>query len=218
MASLDQRPTVGPYRRGRAAGVSTPGSPADQAGRPAGPPTRLVRRRDRPQPRPARPAGRLCPAGRVLVAAAHRRLPCRRRHPADLRRPRRRPPADLPQPTGQRPGRPGPRQPAGRDQLRLVGPQAQRPPHQPQPRGARPRHRHRRPGLHRRPGPRQAGPRRLIARSQAFLFFPLLLLEAGHLHVASLKSIVRGAAGPTWSRSSCSWCMPPPTSRPCCWC
>ena len=36
------------------------------------------------------------------------------------------------------------------------------------------------------------GPYRLIARSQAFLFFPLLLLEAGHLHVASLKSVVRG--------------------------
>ena len=33
---------------------------------------------------------------------------------------------------------------------------------------------------------------RVIARSQAFLFFPLLLLEAAHLHVASLKSIVRG--------------------------
>src|SRR5918999_6617618 len=33
---------------------------------------------------------------------------------------------------------------------------------------------------------------RVIARSQALLFFPLLLLEAGHLHVASLKSIVRG--------------------------
>ena len=33
---------------------------------------------------------------------------------------------------------------------------------------------------------------RMIARSQAFLFFPLLLLEAGHLHVASLKSLVRG--------------------------
>jgi fatty acid desaturase len=33
---------------------------------------------------------------------------------------------------------------------------------------------------------------RMIARSQAFLFFPLLLLEAGHLHVASLKAIVGG--------------------------
>jgi fatty acid desaturase len=33
---------------------------------------------------------------------------------------------------------------------------------------------------------------RVIARSQAFLFFPLLLLEAAHLHIASLSSIVRG--------------------------
>jgi fatty acid desaturase len=33
---------------------------------------------------------------------------------------------------------------------------------------------------------------RVIARSQAFLFFPLLLLEAGHLHVASVTSILRG--------------------------
>ena len=36
------------------------------------------------------------------------------------------------------------------------------------------------------------GRARVIARSQAFLFFPLLLLEAGHLHLASLTSIVRG--------------------------
>jgi fatty acid desaturase len=33
---------------------------------------------------------------------------------------------------------------------------------------------------------------RLVARYQAFLFFPLLLLEAGHLHVASAKAIFRG--------------------------
>ena len=33
---------------------------------------------------------------------------------------------------------------------------------------------------------------RVIARSQAFLFFPLLLLEAAHLHVASVKAIVNG--------------------------
>ena len=33
---------------------------------------------------------------------------------------------------------------------------------------------------------------RMIARSQAFLFFPLLLLEAAHLHVASVKAIVNG--------------------------
>jgi fatty acid desaturase len=36
------------------------------------------------------------------------------------------------------------------------------------------------------------GPYRLIARYQAFLFFPLLLFEAGHLHVASAKAIFRG--------------------------
>jgi fatty acid desaturase len=33
---------------------------------------------------------------------------------------------------------------------------------------------------------------RLIARHQAWLFFPLLLLEAAHLHLASLKAILRG--------------------------
>ena len=33
---------------------------------------------------------------------------------------------------------------------------------------------------------------RVIARSQAVLFFPLLLLEAGHLHVASVKAILKG--------------------------
>ncbi len=33
---------------------------------------------------------------------------------------------------------------------------------------------------------------RVIARSQAVLFFPLLLLEAGHLHVASITSVLKG--------------------------
>jgi fatty acid desaturase len=33
---------------------------------------------------------------------------------------------------------------------------------------------------------------RMISRSQAFLFFPLLLLEAAHLHVASVKNILKG--------------------------
>jgi fatty acid desaturase len=33
---------------------------------------------------------------------------------------------------------------------------------------------------------------RAISRSQAFLFFPLLVLEAAHLHVASVKAIVNG--------------------------
>src|SRR4029450_6235906 len=34
---------------------------------------------------------------------------------------------------------------------------------------------------------------RMIARYQAWLFFPLLLLEAAHLHLASIKSILRGS-------------------------
>jgi fatty acid desaturase len=34
---------------------------------------------------------------------------------------------------------------------------------------------------------------RLLARYQAWLFFPLLLLEAAHLHLASLKAIARGS-------------------------
>jgi fatty acid desaturase len=33
---------------------------------------------------------------------------------------------------------------------------------------------------------------RLIARHQGWLFFPLLLLEAAHLHLASAKAIIRG--------------------------
>src|SRR5215216_5473175 len=34
---------------------------------------------------------------------------------------------------------------------------------------------------------------RLIARYQAWLFFPLLLLEAAHLHLASIKAIIGGS-------------------------
>ncbi|HXP14618.1 MAG TPA: fatty acid desaturase, partial [Actinomycetes bacterium] len=34
---------------------------------------------------------------------------------------------------------------------------------------------------------------RLVARYQAWLFFPLLLLEAAHLHLASAKAILRGS-------------------------
>ena len=111
------------------------------------------------EPGPARRrAGWPSSCGRVLVAAARRRLPGVRLHPARLHRPRRRPPADLPHPARQRPGRSGRMATCDRVQLWLVGRQAQPPPRQPQPRGARPRHRHRRAGLHRRPGPRQAGP------------------------------------------------------------
>jgi fatty acid desaturase len=35
------------------------------------------------------------------------------------------------------------------------------------------------------------GPFRVVARYQAYLFFPLLLLEAAHLHIASAKAILR---------------------------
>ena len=38
---------------------------------------------------------------------------------------------------------------------------------------------------------------RVVARYQAFLFFPLLLLEAAQLHVASAKAIVRGSGRAT---------------------
>jgi fatty acid desaturase len=34
---------------------------------------------------------------------------------------------------------------------------------------------------------------RLIVRHQGWLFFPLLLLEAAHLHLASIKSVLRGS-------------------------
>jgi fatty acid desaturase len=37
---------------------------------------------------------------------------------------------------------------------------------------------------------------RLVARYQAWLFFPLLLLEAAHLHLASIKATVRGSGRP----------------------
>ncbi len=36
---------------------------------------------------------------------------------------------------------------------------------------------------------------RLLARYQGWLFFPLLLLEAAHLHLASAKAILRGGPG-----------------------
>ena len=45
---------------------------------------------------------------------------------------------------------------------------------------------------------------RVISRSQAWLFFPLLLLEAAHLHLASVKPSSGARAGPTPSRGCCS--------------
>ena len=48
---------------------------------------------------------------------------------------------------------------------------------------------------------------RMIARYQAWLFFPLLLLEAAHLHLASIKSICSRARARanTGSRGCCCW-------------
>ena len=59
---------------------------------------------------------------------------------------------------------------------------------------------------------------RLVARHQAWLFFPLLLLEAAHLHLASIRAIVggRGRAGAV--EGCCSESTSPATLPPCCWC
>ena len=73
---------------------------------------------------------------------------------------------------------PGVRQPAERAQLRLVGAQAQRAPRPSQ----RPRHRSGRArgcaGLRRRPGRDRRGLTGWVTRHQAWLFFPMLTLEA----------------------------------------
>src|SRR6185437_6884728 len=46
------------------------------------------------------------------------------------------------------------------------------------------------------------GPARLVTRYQAYLFFPLLLLEAVNLHVASVRALTRRAAGRRfWERA-----------------
>ena len=80
-------------------------------------------------------------------------------------------------PRAQRRGRPDRRQSRRRAELRLVGGQAQPAPRQPQPRGRGPRRRRGRAGLDARPGAGDPGPGRWMARWQAWLFFPLLLLE-----------------------------------------
>ena len=51
---------------------------------------------------------------------------------------------------------------------------------------------------------------RLIARYQAWLFFPLLLLEAAHLHLASINAIIRGRGRANTSRGCCWRPMSPP--------
>ena len=132
--------------------------------RSARPPPRLLHRRRSPRT-PLMLLGRLDgvrPARALVVPAARRGVPGLRVHPDRVRRARRRPPSDRRVTAAQRPARRPARQPARRAQLRLVGRQAQPPPRQSQPRGARPRHRHRkRPGLHERPRAspaRRAGP------------------------------------------------------------
>ncbi|WP_159944973.1 MULTISPECIES: acyl-CoA desaturase [unclassified Nocardiopsis] len=47
---------------------------------------------------------------------------------------------------------------------------------------------------------RRRGPGRWLARSQAWLFFPMLLLEAFHLRVASVRGILRSTSLPTRTR------------------
>jgi hypothetical protein len=59
---------------------------------------------------------------------------------------------------------------------------------------------------------------RLIARYQGWLFFPLLLLEAAHLHLASSKAILRGSGRANAVEGCCYWPMSPAMSRPWCWC
>lgn len=46
---------------------------------------------------------------------------------------------------------------------------------------------------------RRSGPARWLARSQAWLFFPMLLLEGFHLHYASVRNVVQ-STGPLRSR------------------
>ncbi|WP_017572546.1 fatty acid desaturase family protein [Nocardiopsis halotolerans] len=47
---------------------------------------------------------------------------------------------------------------------------------------------------------RRRGPGRWLARSQAWLFFPMLLLEAFHLHAASVRGVVEDTSMPTRDR------------------
>ena len=211
LAKNDRSTGVG--RQGRV-GRLHPAVAGAQGGRPAGAPARLVRRQDRPQPGPAgRRLGRLRPPRGLLVAAGHRRLPGGGVHPARLPRPRRRPPPDLPFPARQRPGRPPPRQPAGRGELRLVGRQAQPPPHQPQPRGPGPRHQHRRARVHRRarpapgtgwsgwsPATRPGCSSRCCCWRRPTCTWP-----------ASRPSSDGRGRGPTWSRGCCCAPMSPAT-------
>ena len=108
---------------------------------------------------------------------------------------------------------------AHRAELRLVGRQAQPPPRPPQPRRTRTRTSQRGAGLHRRPGAGRRGVARLIARYQAYLFFPMLLLEGVSLHVASVRALTRRACPPpAGGERCCSPCMSSATYGRVRWC
>jgi fatty acid desaturase len=127
-----------------------------------------------------------------VVAAARRRLSGRGVHPARLRRPRRRPPPDLPLPPGQRPDRPRPPNLlVGISFDWWVGKHNRH--------HTNPNHEDLDPDISitalaftADQASSKHGLVRLIARHQGWLFFPLLLLEAAHLHLASAKATIRG--------------------------
>jgi len=118
----------------------------------------------------------------------------------------------------QRPGRPGPRQPAGRGELRLVVGKHNRHHSNPTTRSWT-RHQHRCACVHRRPGPRQAGPRPDDRPLPGIPVLPAAAVEGRPPAHGQRKSHAPGqGAGPTRSRRCCSCCMSPAMSRPWCWC
>ena len=101
-------------------------------------------------------------------------------------------------------------------QLRLVGRQAQRPPRAPERHRRRPR---RPPGVlvfDAEHAANRSGAAAWLTRHQAWLFFPLLLLEALNLHVSSVRALIRpGHRQPLAGDRCCSWSTSSRT--PCCW-
>ena len=84
-----------------------------------------------------------------------------------------------------------PRQPAARHGSRLVDRQAQQAPRQSQPRRQGPGRRGRRAGLDRAQAVEREGFARFLTKYQAWLFFPMLLLEGLALKVASFRDLAR---------------------------
>ena len=173
-------------------------------------------RRDRPRRRAAGRVWAVFVCRRVLVAAGHGGGPRRRLHPGRA--------SSATTPGTSRSAALAARPTTcsacctatcGRVELRLVGGQAQPPPRPPEQRGQRPGHRGGASGLHRRAGPRDgAAVAALVARHQAYLFFPLLLLEglqpARRQRAGVCGGAPVGAAGP--SRRRCWPCTSAATS------